>query len=1084
MLVPVTPTLQAVSKLALDDPDGAAELVRLGLYEAFSDLTVVHGPRLQRVAKRARVAKQHQLRRQLVRAYIDKRRSGEDVSGVLEAAALISKKGTWHWDDHPRDDQGRFKVRAEGEKEWDRQQSLHDKAKEIVDTGSAAAGKPVVVHGDDGDEYEGKLGRQGIEFKDGAEFDDDFSPSHFSIEPQHTSHSEDTAAEGARLAATRPLTAPAAQAPAPKASEPDTSNRTVDFGRDFIGYSRHNEGTLSNPGRFGSNLENFTAPSGSGDRQEGDRRAYRQLAVTGRAVRQISGNVGAGGTVGTLAQVAGELGPQAERVLGPGIRRTAYRYRGTEREPNSTLVREVGDSTDYSSALQAGNHVAVAELRGRGIAAGTAAHYAGGESPKSQHMSPDELDLRLRGDSAVGYFSNKIPNPERAALSIEAGRVPPSQGAIIDRNGNVATEAMGAGSDHYLPFDLKNLKALQGGQYVRTRAAGGPTTEDIYTGLLGGARQLQVVSNSGVFTVELDSSLRGSRRYSDKARQMIGRYQALLERISDSQKGTGRGSIYTQGLSAAEKSKIRADAYERAGYDPELGRTYAANALEEAHQKAMFAGPTDDELEERATQEVDSSKTPLGRTQRAGAIEDRYHQLIREADTERVHRLQLDGEGYYKALQSLQEEFPYFIRNVDFEGLRQFTEDRTQREQGRPPLKGRPRAVDTGFVARGAVTATDRRTKTKASGSTSEGSSGGGGGGDAKPEGSKPKPSGDSGSVRFNRFEPTASLDDSETIKTDLAGSFASIGDVIDKSGPRLDEEDATPAAVSRFEHDGKAMYWLSSYGSQHQGDWSKVGSTLATSGTPKQLRRAIQALNELHSKGTERNHSLQADDEYTSEQQQDVQKTIKLLQRSLAIRNKPVDPQGERALYKPEAGAPAARFSELEGLGGDPDNYAGFLAAQKGNKPFEDAVGELSGKSSDDRATHISGQVDAYQNTLRWGTALKENPNIKAPGNVLPGFGPREAKELASAPAGKHPAYGKLEHLQAAHTFLSQQESAGGGAAPKAPGEHPEIPQYRSGETTPESVRQRQVGKRRLVVHPPGSPIAKAFAEVRKARS
>src|SRR5207342_236966 len=70
-----------------------------------------------------------------------------------------------------------------------------------------------------------------------------------------------------------------------------------------------------------------------------------------------------------------------------------------------------------------------------------------------------------------------------------------------------------------------------GGQYVRTRAAGGLTTEDLYTGLLTGARQVQVISNSGVFTVEFDPDVRGGRRYTDKALRMINRYGKILETI-------------------------------------------------------------------------------------------------------------------------------------------------------------------------------------------------------------------------------------------------------------------------------------------------------------------------------------------------------------------------------------------------------------------------------------------------------------------------------------------------------------------------------------------------------------------------
>ena len=39
-----------------------------------------------------------------------------------------------------------------------------------------------------------------------------------------------------------------------------------------------------------------------------------------------------------LAQVVGSHGPQAEAVIGPTARRTAYRYRGTEKTPDKHIV--------------------------------------------------------------------------------------------------------------------------------------------------------------------------------------------------------------------------------------------------------------------------------------------------------------------------------------------------------------------------------------------------------------------------------------------------------------------------------------------------------------------------------------------------------------------------------------------------------------------------------------------------------------------------------------------------------------------------------------------------------------------------
>src|SRR4029077_5663097 len=121
-------------------------------------------------------------------------------------------------------------------------------------------------------------------------------------------------------------------------------------------------------------------------------------------------------------------------------------------------------------------------------------------------LTPDQLWLYTHGDTAAIGLVNEhfLPDLNAAALSLKGGEQPRSVGVIIDANGDLVTQAQGFNGDHYLPFDLKNLKELQGGRYVRTRAAGGLTSEDLYTGLLTGARQVQVVSNSGVFTLEFD----------------------------------------------------------------------------------------------------------------------------------------------------------------------------------------------------------------------------------------------------------------------------------------------------------------------------------------------------------------------------------------------------------------------------------------------------------------------------------------------------------------------------------------------------------------------------------------------------
>lgn len=140
-------------------------------------------------------------------------------------------------------------------------------------------------------------------------------------------------------------------------------------------------------------------------------------------------------------------------------------------------------------------------------------------------------DRRWKPGETLAYFKSRVPSPELNALHLKAGTVPPSEGVILDSKGNVTSQAVGYGDDHYLPFTLRGLRKLRGGSYIRTRTWGGPTSEDIRTALVGGARRLTVVSNNGVFTVDFDPDFKGGRRHNDKAHRMIGRYEHLLDAV-------------------------------------------------------------------------------------------------------------------------------------------------------------------------------------------------------------------------------------------------------------------------------------------------------------------------------------------------------------------------------------------------------------------------------------------------------------------------------------------------------------------------------------------------------------------------
>ena len=206
-----------------------------------------------------------------------------------------------------------------------------------------------------------------------------------------------------------------------------------------------------------------------------------------------------------MAEIVGQYGPQAEQVIGPTARKTAYRYRGTETTPDARagagLRREVADAKEYGAtkptpemqALIADRLTASRAKLGGGEAGIRATRVHPAPRPE---MAPAIMQMaRARAAEEIG--STRDPNwaeqghghrggsgvpqaqaAQQAALRAApggAGNTPPSEGVIIDSQGRLAVQAIGYGDDHYLPFNLKNLQSLKGGEYVRNRSVGGLT---------------------------------------------------------------------------------------------------------------------------------------------------------------------------------------------------------------------------------------------------------------------------------------------------------------------------------------------------------------------------------------------------------------------------------------------------------------------------------------------------------------------------------------------------------------------------------------------------------------------------------
>lgn len=426
-------------------------------------------------------------------------------------------------------------------------------------------------------------------------------------------------------------------------------------------------------------------------------RLFDQLKTGGDVLQGIPGAE----QYGRFATFVGSVGPEAEKVLGPYVQRAAYRYRGTETSPDKNLIRMYAgaemksvDRIAEGGSPDPETRAALAETltgQGRGKAASGLLRSAATRS-LNDGLSGDSLRMQVRSDMAAAELLPSLPkDPIVARLSERAGNVLPSQGLLIDADGKLVSQAVGFAEDHYLPFDLKNMQALRGGQYTRTRQSGGLTGEDVYAAANLGARMVTVASPSGVFTLEMASDFRGARAMTDKAKGMYDRYIKILDAVEAS-------GLYLEDIPAADKQKIENDVKGLRLGDPKRENQLIAERTDEAREKAQ-------QLDPKVIEGIESDllmdryngvprEALQGQDRRR--FEDDLSEAVASERAKLTNKLRLNGQGYAVALQTLQQQFPYYIKGVRYEELNAFT---TQNNvQG---VKGRTFASDRGYVAPG-----------------------------------------------------------------------------------------------------------------------------------------------------------------------------------------------------------------------------------------------------------------------------------------------------------------------------------------------------------------------------------------------
>lgn len=372
----------------------------------------------------------------------------------------------------------------------------------------------------------------------------------------------------------------------------------------------------------------------------GNEKMYNRLASGSQFVGQIAPAGSKTQLAARFGQFVGDHGAEAESVVGPHARKTAYRYRGTSKTPDNDVVGE------YNRAIQSAK-------MGNIPANATAPVQLAAHRISAERRNPN-WEERGAGRAVLANWLMKEspakPKPGLYNLQLASGNTPPSEGFIIDASGQVTDQAVGYGDDHYLPFNLKHLKSLKGGEYIRTRSVGGLTAEDVYTGLMSGARQVTVVSRSGTFSMEFQPDFKGGRRYNDKALRMTKRYTQLLDAVQSQQ-------------------------VDRMQVSPEIRNAIKDEVVEEMGGLGMSTRDMSAEITRRVNEfkenpelsENDERLARLIATQRAGGrqgkdADDFMAQAMSDIAQQKEYKFRLNGAGYAAALEALHEQFPYYIK--------------------------------------------------------------------------------------------------------------------------------------------------------------------------------------------------------------------------------------------------------------------------------------------------------------------------------------------------------------------------------------------------------------------------------------
>ena len=323
----------------------------------------------------------------------------------------------------------------------------------------------------------------------------------------------------------------------------------------------------------------------------------KKMQATAQTLATISGGASPFTQAAAFAQMVNIIGPQASRAFGGKLRQLTYRYTGQEVPQD-----------EWSPVATAGRQA----------------------NSKGELESTRSLEYKLVTD--LVNRQKVLPTKTQFANSLKAGSTPPSKGYILDKDGKVASEAVGYSDDWYTPFNLKKLPQMRGGSYVRTRAYGGLTPEDIRMAMRTGAERATVVSNNGVFTMEFNpKTLHWGHRWGFAGGAMVRRYAKSLDAIKNSQ----ITDPSRQG--GAETLKLNAEGYKAAMTDLRMKYPIWVRDPQSAHGVETVVETADGRREA-----IKGFHAPLHHLHLGGAVVGGE----RQGDTD------LDTDGYISPVQT------------------------------------------------------------------------------------------------------------------------------------------------------------------------------------------------------------------------------------------------------------------------------------------------------------------------------------------------------------------------------------------------------------------------------------------------